>query len=277
MNNMLAFTFEEDTPNTFESFSKENGSTYWWASDLMLFLGYESNASFKQVINKAIATCTTLNIGILDNFNLMERVVEGRRIMDFKLSRFACYLISMNGDNKKQGVALAQAYFATIAGAVESYLEEVNQVERLLTREEVSEREKSLSAVAKLSGVTSYPLFQNAGYRGMYNMNLSKLKELRGIESKRSPLDYMGKTELAANLFRITQTELKIKNENIKGQPRLEVTAETVGLQVRKTMLEISGVEPENLPLSEDIKEVKKKLKSKSKELKSMDKKKRLK
>jgi DNA-damage-inducible protein D len=116
-----------------------------------------------------------------------------------------------------------------------------------------------------------------SGYRGMYNMNISKLRKIRNIPDKRSPLDFMGKDELAANLFRITQTELKIKNENIKGQSRLEVTAEHVGKEVRNAMIKISNVAPEDLPKDSDIIDVKKELKSKSKKIKQIDSKKTVK
>lgn len=260
--------FSEDR---FENLSHENGFTYWFATDLMSQLEYESFATFQKAINKAMTTCNTLNIPIFDNFHQENRVVDGKSFIDFRLSRFACYLTVMNADNKKQSVALAQAYFATLAGAVHNYLEEANKVERLVVREEVSERESSLSSVARQAGVENYGYFQNAGYRGMYNKNISQLKSIRNIPTNRSPLDFMGKEELAANLFRITQTELKIKNEGITGQSRLENAAETVGKKVRQTMKDISGVLPEKLPTQTDIKEVKKQLKEKSKEIKKID------
>ncbi|HQZ60673.1 MAG TPA: damage-inducible protein D, partial [Acinetobacter sp.] len=148
---------------------------------------------------------------------------------------------------------------------------ESENVERVLIREEVSEREKSLSGVAKQHGVTNYAFFQNAGYRGMYNMNLAQLRQLKGINSKRSPLDFMGKDELAANLFRITQTELKVKQDGRRGQGYLESLAEQVGKQVRQAMLDISGTRPESLPPAEDVNTVKKGLKETHKKLKEID------
>ena len=257
--------------DSFEEQSKDNGYTYWFASRLMSLLGYESMSSFSKAINKAMTTCNTLNIPILENFEQVYSYVKGKSTYDYKLSRFACYLVAMNSDNKKIEVAQAQAYFAALAGAVTHYLEEVSKVERLVVREEISDRERSLSGVVKNSGVENYAYFQTAGYRGMYNMSISKLRELRSIPDKKSPLDFMGKDELAANLFRITQTELKIKNENIKGQMRLEVAAENVGKEVRNTMLKISNTAPEDLPKSEDLSEIKKELKSKSKKIKQID------
>lgn len=221
-----------------------------------------------------MTTCNTLNIPIIENFEQVLRTISEKPVADFKLSRFACYLVVMNADNKMPIVAQAQAYFASLAGAVQNYLDELNQIERLNVREEVSEREKSLQGVVSGAGIESFALFQNAGYRGMYNRNLRDLKIQRRVDINRSLLDFMGKEELAANLFRITQTELKIKQDVIIGQKRLEATAETVGKQVRKTMIEISGIAPEQLAKNEDIKDVRKKLKNKSKEIKKIDKKK---
>ena len=258
--------------DNFEDFSHENGFTFWYASDLMSLLGYENMTSFQRAVNKAMTTCNTLNIPIIDNFFQEQRIIQNKTFLDFRLSRFACYLTVMNADNKKPAVAMAQAYFATLAGAVHNYLEEANKVERLVTREEISEREASLSGVAHKAGVIHYAYFQNAGYRGMYNKNISQLKTLRNIPTSKSLLDYMGKEELAANLFRITQTELKIKQDSITGQSNLENAAEIVGRKVRTTMKEISGVLPEDLPANEDIKNVKKQLKANSKQIKELDK-----
>ena len=271
------FHFNDDQ-ESFESYSKENGFTYWLASDLMKWLGYATSQAFHNVINKAIQTCTTLKMPIFDHFVQIQTISEtGKAGTDYKLSRYACYLVAMNGDSKKPNVALAQAYFATIAGAIQHYLEEQNKVERVLIRGEVSERESSLSAVAKTAGVENYAYFQNAGYRGMYNMNLKQIRRLKGIDEKRSPLDFMGKEELAANLFRITQTELKIKSEDVRGQNRLEATAEQVGRKVRKTMIDISGHTPESMPVAEDIQKVKQELKGVNKKLATPEKKKKAK
>jgi len=178
----------------------------------------------------------------------------------------------MNADPRKSQVAHAQAYFAAIAEAFQRYVEESEDVERVLIRDDVTDREKSLSVTAKCAGVENYPFFQNAGYRGMYNMNLSRLRQRKAIPERRSPLDFMGKAELAANLFRITQTEEKMRAENVRGQGNAERAAETVGRKVRETMIELSGTPPEHLPLSEDIKEVKRSLKSTHKDFKKLDK-----
>jgi DNA-damage-inducible protein D len=272
---MDVFHFDKGK-KSFDDFSYKNGDVYWYASDLIKLLGYDSIQSFRNVINRAIAACASLNIDVQDNFKQEEHIVDGKSIHDFKLSRFACYLVSMNGDTKKQEVAKAQYYFAAIAETFRNYIEAAENVERVLIRDEISDREKSLSGIAFEQGIVNYSLFQNSGYRGMYNMNLSQLKKLKGLkekEFKRSLLDFMGKEELAANLFRVTQTESKIKNENVRGQRALENTAELVGKKVRKTMIEISNTRPEDLPIGEDIKIVEKHLKDTNKKLKQIDKK----
>ncbi|MEN6437510.1 MAG: damage-inducible protein D [Syntrophobacter sp.] len=264
------FHFDDDH-ETFEDWGKSNGSRFWYARDLMGLLGYESYTTFKNAMNRAIAACTALGIDVMENFRQCIRRIDGKSLPDMKLSRFACYLTTMNGDPKKPHVAHAQAYFATIAESFQRYFQEVDHVERVAIREDISEREKSLNGVAQKAGVTNYAFFQNAGYRGMYNMNLTDLREHRGIPSGRSPLDFMGKSELAANLFRITQTELKIESDNVRGQSRLAATAETVGSQVRRSMKEISNTRPENLPVANDIREVKKELKGIQKDFRKLD------
>lgn len=266
------FHFDDDRQG-FDDLAKENGFRYWWASDLKHALGYDSEQAFHNVINRAIAACTSLKIDVLENFVHQKVERDGKLIADCRLSRFACYLVAMNGDPRKEQVAKAQAYFATIAEAFSRYIEEAEDVERLLIRGEVSEREKSLHGTAQLAGVENYAYFQSAGYRGMYSMSLGKLRELKAVPGNRTPLDFMGKTELAANLFRLTQTDEKLKNDGTKGQRAAERTAEDVGRKVRQTMIEISGVAPENLPPKEDIKEVKKTLKSTQKDFKKLDRK----
>ncbi len=264
------FHFDEEC-ESFEDYGHENGGRTWFARDLMSMLGYESFSSFENAINKAIQACTTLKIPILDNFTQIERDIEGKRLRDYKLSRFACYLTVMNGDVKKPQVAKAQAYFAAMAETVRKHVRDAQAVERLIIRDDVSERERSLAGVAKSAGVQHYGFFQNAGYRGMYNMNMGELKEHKGVDQKACLLDFMGKEELAANLFRITQTEAKIKSDEVRGQYGLEDAAYKVGRKVRHTMEEISGTLPENLKISEDIASVKKGLKQAQKEFVKID------
>jgi DNA-damage-inducible protein D len=257
----------------FEDHGVSNGGRYWLATQYMQMLGYESMQAFEQAINRAIGTCTTLGIAVVENFEQCESEVSGQRTADYKLSRFACYLISMNGDVRKPQVAQAQAYFATLAEAAQQYIQSVQDVERVQIRDEISDRERSLSGTAKKAGVTEYGYFQNAGYRGMYNVDLTKLKEMKGLrDSSRSLLDFMGKRELAGNLFRITETEAKLKSERVSGQRPAENVALNVGKKVRAIMIENTGTRPELLPLAGDIKDVRKGLKETARELKKLDK-----
>jgi len=267
------FHFDDSTPN-FDQLAQQNGFTYWHASDMMKALGYASWSSFEGVVNRAMTACNAAKIDLFDNFEQVRRTVDGKPIRDFKLSRFACYMLAMNGDPNKPDVARAQAYFAVLAEAFSRYVERAEDIERILIREDVSDHEKSMARAAHSAGVNShgFGLFQNAGYRGLYNMNLAKLRDLKGIPEGRSPLDFMGKTELAANLFRITQTEEKIRTQNIQGQKHCERTAEDVGREVRQTMQRISGIAPEALPIAEDIKKLKGDVKSSHKDFKKLDK-----
>ncbi len=268
----IAPTFDSDG-NLFESQGVSNGGRYWYATSFMEMLGYESMQSFEQAINRAIATCTTLKIPVIENFEQVRRDINGQQVSDYKLSRFACYLTAMNGDVRKPQVATAQAYFASLAEAANAYIRSVQDVERVQVRDEISDRERSLSSTAKKSGVSEYGYFQNAGYRGMYNMDLSRLKKLKGLEdSSRSLLDFMGKRELAGNLFRLTETEAKLKSENIQGQRPAEAVALQVGKKVRSMMIDNTGTRPEMLPLEGDIKNVHKGLKQTAKELLKLDK-----
>ena len=271
MHSAEVFHFEEDCPS-FEDMGHDNGFRYWHASDLGKCLGYETYTSFKKVVNKGIAACATLNIPVEENFVPIKRVIDGGEVSDYKMSRFACYLTAMNGDPKKDGVAKAQMYFAVMAESFRTYIQDASEIERLNIRDEITGREKTLSSTAKSAGVTQYQFFQNAGYRGLYNKNIKALKKAKAIpDSSRSLLDYMGKQELAANLFRITQTEARIQNQGVKGQKPCEMTAEQVGKLVRKAMIESSGTKPEDLALEGDIKKTRSHIKRSSREFKKID------
>jgi len=265
------FAIEPDEQR-FESLAHENGFRFWWASELAKLLGYEDYSSFKKSVQKAMQVCIGLTVDISDNIVPIRRPVEGREQEDFKLSRFACYLAAMNGDVRKPEVAHAQAYFIAFAEACRLALTEAEGVERVTMRGDITESERSLGGTAKRAGVTQYAFFQNAGYRGLYNMNLATLKQYKRIPMKRSPLDFMGKAELAANLFRITQTDEKIKNSNIRGQDQCERAAEEVGARVRATMLETGGKAPEALRAARDIKKVQSEIKSTQRGFKKIDK-----
>lgn len=242
--------FDESSDLTFDDFSRENGVTYWFASDLAMMLGYQGMDQINRAINKATSVCLNLDIPVFDNFIQTKSAnVEN----DFKLTRFACYLTVMNGDISNKKIANAQAYFAGLASEIESVYNNHDSVNRVYLRGEITSREKTLSHVAHTHGVTDYRLFQNAGYRGMYNMNLGQLKTTKGLTLKNNTiLDYMGSEELAANIFRITQTEARIRNQNLQGQSQLENAAETVGKSVREVMISNTGTAPENIKLSQE-------------------------
>lgn len=262
---------EENNIITFEDFKNQNGITFWWASDLMLMLGYTDMASFMKVIDRATRTFITLNIPHYDNIIPVERNVEGKSIRDFKLTRFACYVTAMNGDPKKTEVAMAQAYFAEQTRKFEVYIESGNDVSRLLIRDELIDGNKSLASTAKNAGVVDYAKFQNAGYRGMYNMLSCQLEKRRGVKHGALP-GTMGRTELAANLFRVTQTEESIRRHGVTGQRDLENTHYQIGREVRRIVEKNTGVAPENLPQERRLPDVKKELKLGYRKMKKEDK-----
>ncbi|MBF0164396.1 MAG: damage-inducible protein D [Magnetococcales bacterium] len=263
----------EDQSRGFEGFAKINGATWWYASDLARMLGYSGLKPFMKAVEKAMAVCMTLDIPLTDNIQEEFRMLDGSREKDFRLTRFACYLSVMNADISKPLVARAQGYFSHLAAAFHEHFRNSDDVQRVQTRGEVTLHEKSLSRMAYMSGVENFAFFQDAGYRGMYNMSLRELREYKGHDGSKKPLlDFMGTTELAANLFRITQTEEKIRREGIHGQFGLENAAAQAGMIVRKTMQEISGQRPEDLPLADDIQRVKSGIKRTHKEFQKMDK-----
>jgi DNA-damage-inducible protein D len=271
MTDEIARVFDHEG-TAFEAIGQSNGSHFWYASAVMRLLGYESTQAFSQAMNRAIGTCTTLGIPVMDNFTQVRVVREGVEVDDHKLSRFACYLVAMNGDVRKPEVAAAQAYFATVAEAARQFMQAADDVARVEIRDEIADREKSLNSTASRAGVTDYGLFQNAGYRGMYNMNLRSLKAMKGLpDSKRTLLDFMDKRELAGNLFRITETEAKLQADQVRGQRPAEQVATQVGQQVRKMMIANTGTAPERMPLAGDINSVKKGLKKTEREFTKLD------
>lgn len=259
--------FDGDPP-AFELLAQQNGFRFWMASDLAKALGYETTAELQKALNKALAVCMMLNIDVADNF----MSVASGKTPEYRLSRFACYLTVMNADIRNPLVARAQVFFASLATAFWEAMQQQDEVERLVARGEISQHEKSLASVAHKSGVEDYARFQNAGYIGMYNMPIWKLKNFKRLDRDASLLDRMGRDELAANLFRLTQTEAKIRNDGIRGQQNLETAAETVGRIVRNTVLQISGQAPEHLPLAPPISDTKKSIKATQRAFKKLDK-----
>jgi DNA-damage-inducible protein D len=174
-------------------------------------------------INKAMSVCLSLpSIIIVDHFREEFRLLDKKRIKDFKLSRFACYLVAMNADIKKVQVAKAQVYFAVFTASIQEYVKSYEDMERVSLRKDISKEGKALNAIAKQAGVVHCDYFTNKGYMGLYNIPIHKVKQLKGISDRESPLDYMGSEELGANIFRIIQINAKIKRENIRSQTALE-------------------------------------------------------
>jgi DNA-damage-inducible protein D len=261
----------------FENSGEDNGKRWFSARRLMAILDLEDFKLLSKPVNKAIAACLALNFPVIDHFIQNKLIIEGKEQSDWKLSRFACYLVTINCDvRNRPRVAAMQAYFIGLAEAMRQYLEKVESIERVIARDELTQEDKALAHHAKLAGVEYYGLFLNAGYMGMYNMNLSQLKTWKGISKDQTLFDFMGSTELAANLFRVTQTSEKIKNEKIRGQRSLEDAARKVGEIVRATMFRISGTYPESFPLADNIKDVRKGLRGAQKQFAKIDKPKKL-
>jgi len=271
---LLPIVFDEDGA-ALEALATENGKRTWSARRLMEALGYTDWAIFNKVIQKAISACALLGVRVFDHFCPNKTEAEsGRQVDDYVLTRFACGMIAMNGDSKNRNVAAAQAYFVSLAETFTGqHIESAESVDRLAIREEISEREITLHETAAKGGIDNFGSFQAAGYIGMYDMDYQEIRRLRNVSDKpkRSVLDFMGKDELAGNLFRLAMTEGRIRKENTRGQKPLERVAREVGQRVRRTMREETGLYPEQLPTAPDIREVRRGLKQAGKDLLPLD------
>ncbi len=250
---------------TFESIKHidENGIEFWYARELQTALEYTQWRRFEDAVDRAKVACEASGIEVADHFagvGKMINLAKGaqREISDVKLSRYACYLIVMNGDSRKEVIALGQTYFAvkTRQQEIVENIEQLSEDEkRLAIRDEVTIRNKFLASAAKAAGVETpvdYAVFQNRGYQGLYNgLSMQDIHKRKGLKKSQQILDHMGATELAANLFRITQTDDKLRCENIKGKENANETHFAVGQKVRQTIKELGGVMPENLPTPE--------------------------
>lgn len=262
---------------TFESIKHidENGNEYWMSRDLALALGYSDYRNFRNVGNKAFEACQKSGINPQDHFvKTTDVIIAGkgaeRQINNIKMSRYACYLAVQNADPSKTIVAQAQTYFTIQIRRAEILLDNAPLTEeerqRLLLRSEMKKHNSQLAGAAKDAGVTTgkdYAIFQNAGYQGLYNgLTKNDIHDRKGLKKSQDILDHMGSTELAANLFRATQTEEKLRKEGIKGKNNANKIHKQVGAKVRKAIKDIGGTMPEDLPAAESIKKLERKEKN---------------
>jgi DNA-damage-inducible protein D len=248
---------------TFEAIKRTDpdGNEFWRARQIAPVLAYNDYRNFQNVVAKAKTACKTAGYVVADHFgDFTEMVPIGsgaiRRISDIRLSRYACYLIVQNGDPSKPVIALGQTYFAIqtrrqeLQDAGSQRLSEDDR--RLRLRGELSAHNEALSAAAKQSGVETsldYATFQDHGYRGLYGeLGAEEIQSKKGLKKSQEILDYMDSTELAANLFRATQTEAKLRREGVKDKLEANALHLEVGRKVRKTIEELGGTAPEDLP-----------------------------
>ena len=271
MNNL-----EISNNTTFESIKHidDEGKEYWYARELSKVLQYTEWRNFKKVINRAIISCENSNVIVNDHFvdvNKMVEIGSGalREQDDYKLSRYACYLIAQNGDSRKKVIAEAQTYFA-----VQTRKQELSEKEYMLLTEDekrfyqrnlTRKGNYSLNQTAKNAGVKNFDQFHNYGYKGLYNGETADdIAKRKGLRYREDILDNMGSEELADNLFRIVQTEAKLKKDKIKGETNANKTHYKIGRIVRNAIKEAGGTMPEDLPTPEkSLKELEKENKKK--------------
>lgn len=258
-------TPEEETQYTeslFESIKHidENGDEFWYARELSKVLEYRDFRNFELTIYKAMDACENSSNIVSDHFGEVTEMVPigsgaKRGFKSYKLSRYACYLIVMNGDPSKKIIALGQTYFAVKTRQqelIENFDDLTEDKKRLAIRNEMIAHNKSLAEAAKMAGVEppqEYAIFQNKGYQGLYGgLGAKEIHTRKGLKKSQKILDYMGSTELAANLFRATQTDEKLRRDHITGKSAANTTHYEVGKKVRQTIKELGGTMPEDLP-----------------------------
>ena len=255
----------------------EDGVEYWLARDLQELLEYERWENFLAVIKRAETACEGSGSAIQDHFRTTTKMIElgkkaTRAIEDVRLSRYASYLITQNGDPKKTPVAFGQTYFAIQARRQEISDQTASAAgpasedeKRVFLRNQIKEHNSKLSKAAKGAGVVTpqeFAIFHSKGYQGLYGKTVPEIRRYKKLPVGTDILDRMGSTELAANFFRVTQTEEKLRKDQIKGLSKAYATHYAVGSQVREAMLKISGIAPEDLTVADSIKNAEKRIKN---------------
>ena len=240
-----------------------DGGEYWLARELSDTLDYTEWRNFTKVIDKARLACKNSGFDIDDHFVEVNKMVEigsgtSRNVIDYELSRYACYLVVQNGDPRKEVIAYGQTYFAiqTRRQEVADYFNQLDEDnKRLVVRGNIKQWNQMLAEAARNAGLITneeYAVFQNAGYKGLYGgLDVKDIHARKNLSKNDKILDFMGSEELAANLFRITQTESKLKRENIQGARAATATHYSVGSKVRQTIKDLGGTMPEDLPTPE--------------------------
>ncbi|HJJ19875.1 MAG TPA: DNA damage-inducible protein D [Bacilli bacterium] len=247
----------------------EYGNEYWYARELKNILDYKEWRKFEGVIEKAKEACINSEYNIEDHFVGVDKMVKigsktERKIKDYKLSRYACYIIAQNGDSRKKIIALAQTYFAIQTRKQEltekDYSMLTEDEKRFYQRSLTKKGNYSLNQAAKKAGVKNFDKFHNAGYKGLYNGETANdIAKRKGLRYREDILDNMGSEELAANLFRITQTESKLKKENISSENEANNTHYNIGKNIREVIAKNGGTMPEELPTpNKSLKELEK-------------------
>lgn len=247
----------------------ENGNEFWLARELQVVLQYAKWENFHKVIKTAQIACKISQQSVSDHFLEVRKMITlakgaQRKVIDYRLTRYACYLIVMNADPRKEVIALGQTYFAVKTRQqelAELYNRLSEDERRLFIRGDIKQKNMLLAEAAHKAGIITqheYAIFQDAGYRGLYGgMTARDIAENKGLENGEEILDYMGGTELAANLFRITQTEEKMRREGTDTPEKANATHYQVGKAVRETIAGLGGTMPEDLPTPEkSIKEL---------------------
>jgi hypothetical protein len=258
----------------------ENGNEYWSARELQELLEYATWDKFLKVIESAKKACEISGQNVEDHFSHVGKMIQigkgaERNIGDIWLTRYSCYLITQNGDPKKKPVAFGQTYFAIQTRrqeisdkAIAEAIPQSEDEKRIFLRNQIKEHNRYLSSAAREAGVVTtqeFANFHSSGYQGLYSKTLPEIRRYKGLASSTDILDRMGSTELAANFFRVTQTEEKLRKDGVRGARSANATHYAVGRQVRDAMLKISGIAPEDLPVVDSITQAEKRLKLEAK------------